>query len=167
MGGSAGHAALAIAARHKHTHITVQDLEEVLNERVMTTVDEDPRVTFMKHDFHLPQPLVADAYLLRFVLHDWPDSVCQNIIRNLLPALRPGARVMVMELALPEPGTQPGWLDKFMCINDVAMFSLSCGQERTVGQLRMLVETCEPRLEFEVATTPPESHCTLLSWIMR
>lgn len=167
MGGSGGHAARAIAARYKHIHITVQDLAEVMNQNPMMAGDDHANITFMSHNFHQPQPLVADAYFLRFVLHDWPDRICKDIICNLLPAMRTGARLMVMEVLLPEPGTQPVWLEKIMYVNDMAMFSLSSGQERTMRQLRAIVEACEPRLDFEAATTPPESHCTLLSWIMR
>ncbi|KUJ12941.1 S-adenosyl-L-methionine-dependent methyltransferase [Mollisia scopiformis] len=47
----------------------------------------------------------ADVYYLRLVLHDWSDKYAIRILRNLIPALRKGARVLVSEICVPSPCT--------------------------------------------------------------
>jgi hypothetical protein len=59
------------------------------------------RVSFMSHDFFTPQTVVADVYLLRWILHNWSDKYCVRILRALIPALKPGARVIVNEDVRP------------------------------------------------------------------
>lgn len=62
----------------------------------------------MAHDFFTPQPVkYADVYLLRFILHDYPDRYAVKILENLVPALKDGARLIVMDGVLPEPNTLP------------------------------------------------------------
>jgi hypothetical protein len=44
----------------------------------------------------------ARAYLLRHVLHDWPDHSCRHILLNTIPALVEGeSRILVVEKILP------------------------------------------------------------------
>ena len=47
----------------------------------------------------------AGVYYLRSILHNWSDKYALRILRALVPALEPGARVLVHELMLPEPNT--------------------------------------------------------------
>ena len=56
-------------------------------------------------DFFTDQPVSADVYYMRSILHNWSDKYSVQILRHLTPALKPGARVLVHELVLPEPGT--------------------------------------------------------------
>lgn len=65
------------------------------------------RFTFQEHDFFTPQPVVGDVYLLRFILHDHPDAVATQIVKNLVPALRKGSRIIINDGVLPEPNTLP------------------------------------------------------------
>ena len=64
----------------------------------------EDRISFMAHDFFTPQPITADVYFFRFIFHDWPDKYGISILQNLVPALKPGARVLINEFCLPEPG---------------------------------------------------------------
>ena len=52
----------------------------------------------MEHDFFQCQPCVADAYLLRYIFHNWSDKDCTRILKALRPALRNGTKLLVMEL---------------------------------------------------------------------
>ena len=46
----------------------------------------------------------ADGYLLKSILHDWPDDECVAILRRCREALRPGGVVLVVEMVLGRPG---------------------------------------------------------------
>ena len=73
------------------------------------------RVRFQQHDFFTPQPIKdADIYFLRFILHDWPDEECISILRNLVPALKNGAKILINEMVLPEPNTVLNHIEKFL-----------------------------------------------------
>lgn len=64
------------------------------------------RITFMAHDFMTEQPVKgADAYLFRWVFHNWSDRYCLGILRNLIPALKDGAHIIIQDNCLPEPNT--------------------------------------------------------------
>ena len=43
-------------------------------------------------------------YLLRLNLHDWSDKYSKMIIKALIPALKPGAKVVVNDRLIPSRG---------------------------------------------------------------
>ena len=76
MGGSTGHASVAIAKEHKHLNFIVQDLPERVSKATLGDEIEEgveKRVSFMVQDFLKEQTVGGDISLLRWVLHDWPD----------------------------------------------------------------------------------------------
>lgn len=54
-----------------------------------------------------PQPTSADIYLLRFILHDHHDAISLQIVKNLVPAMKNGARLVINDGVLAEPNTLP------------------------------------------------------------
>ena len=63
------------------------------------------RITFMDHNMLIPQPVKdADVYFWRAVLHNHPDSVVLKSFQSLIPALKPGARIIIQDFGLTEPG---------------------------------------------------------------
>ena len=61
------------------------------------------RIFFVEHDFFPPQPVHADAYFFRYVLHNWTDNDCIKIVRALLPSMKNGVKALLNEGVLPEP----------------------------------------------------------------
>lgn len=109
VGGSDGQVATAIAEAFPDINVIVQDLPSVI-----TAAESKPdrpkmssTISFQAHDFFTPQPTIADAYLYRWVFHDWPDHYVVRALQQLIPALKPGARVIVNESLGPEPGSLP------------------------------------------------------------
>ncbi len=108
MGGSTGHACIAIAEKAPDATFIVQDLAGVVEQgRKSLPESLKPRITFQEHDFFTPQPQSADIYLLRFILHDHPDAAAVNIVKSLVPAMRDGSRLLINDGVLPEPNTLP------------------------------------------------------------
>jgi hypothetical protein len=107
VGGSRGHVSAHLAERFPHLKFVVQDMPEVVRgaEEAISGAIAD-RVSFMSHDMFTEQPVPnADVYLLRFVLHDWPDKYCIKVLQQLIPALKQGAKVVIQDHLLPEPGS--------------------------------------------------------------
>jgi hypothetical protein len=108
VGGSEGNYSIALAQSFPDLRIIVQDLPAVVRavdaKRPVPSELAD-RVTFMAHDMFMEQPVCADIYLYRWVFHDWPDAYVVKILRQLIPALKPGAKVLINDTILPEPNT--------------------------------------------------------------
>lgn len=82
----------------------VQDREEVISGATLHVYDKKSaeKVAFMAHDFFQQQPVKdADVYLLRLTMHNWPEKTCVTLLKNLVPALRKGAKILVNEIVLP------------------------------------------------------------------
>lgn len=106
VGGSGGHISVGIAQQAPGLKLIVQDLPAPLKKAAIPASVAD-RVELMAHDFFKPQPVQADAYFFRQIFHDWSDSNVLKIIRAIVPALKPGARIIINEFIVPEPGTLP------------------------------------------------------------
>lgn len=103
VGGSDGSLSIAIAERFPKIRCVVQDLSEVVMSAEVPPALAN-RVQFIAHDLFKEQKLSADVYVLRWVLHNWSDKYSIKIVRNLIPALKHGAKVLIVEACLPEPG---------------------------------------------------------------
>lgn len=107
MGGSQGRVSIHLARKFTHIHCIVQDLPEVV-EGAAEKLPEDVRgrIQFVSHDLFTEQSVrMAEGYLLRYVLHDWKDRYCVQMLRNLVSCLKAGAKVVIQDHLLPEPGT--------------------------------------------------------------
>ena len=109
VGGGQGAVSKFLAASTRHVRFIVQDSAAVTDSgEAALPEDLKGRVEFMPHDFFTEQPIKgADVYFMRWILHNWSDKYCLQILRNLVPALKKGARVVLYEFLLPdEPVTK-------------------------------------------------------------
>ncbi|EPE28206.1 S-adenosyl-L-methionine-dependent methyltransferase [Glarea lozoyensis ATCC 20868] len=144
VGGSQGHVSMALARKFKNLNVIVQDMERVVEN---ATVPEDlqGRMRFMAHDIFTPQPVQgAEVYYLRWILHNWSDKYCLLILRALVPALKRGAKVIIQETLMPEPGTVALWKEKNLRATDLNMASAFNAKERTVTEFKSLLERSDP-----------------------
>ena len=107
IGGSNGATSIAIAEAHPALRFVVQDRPEVIEEASKSDMPHylGSRIEFMAHDFFTEQPVMANVYLFRYILHNWPDEYSIKILQQLTPTLKPGARVLINDHLLPEPNT--------------------------------------------------------------
>ena len=71
----------------------------------------EANLKWMAYDFFKPQTVVADVYIYRFIFHNYPDEKAVDILKSAIPALRPGARVLINDSGLPDPG-EVRWFDE-------------------------------------------------------
>jgi hypothetical protein len=94
----------------------------------------------------------GDAYLLKWVIHDWQDDQALTILRNIRRAIRDNGKLLLLEAVVP-PGNAPhlaSMLDMFMLV----MFG---GRERTEPEFRSLFDAAGFRLARLIPTRSPLS----------
>ena len=124
LGGSQGHVSMAIAAKYPSLSFVVQELPSMRPPSVNAPVpaEFESRVSLTIHSFFDPQPVSAEVYLFRWVMHNWSDAYAIKILQALVPALKPGARVLINDGVLHEPGTIGLLEDKSIRYVDPSVF---------------------------------------------
>jgi hypothetical protein len=114
VGGGKGLVCKQLAKHFPGLSFVVQDLEDTAAAgRDALPPELKERITYMNHDFFTPQPIKdADVYFFRAIFHNWPDKYCIQILRNLIPALKKGARVIVQDPHTPDPLTMAPWQER-------------------------------------------------------
>lgn len=74
----------------------------------------------------------ADVYILRRILHDWNDEKALQILRNCRSAMRPGNRLVVIELL--DRNSRNNWAGL-----DLLMMLMMDGRERTPPEVNALL----------------------------
>jgi hypothetical protein len=103
-------------------------------------------------DFFESVPAGADAYVLKYIIHDWDEERALRILRNVHAAAPAGARLLLVESVVPEGG-EPS-LSK---LTDVHMMVMTGGRERTEAEYAELFERAGFRLARVVPTASPVS----------
>lgn len=141
----------------------VQDLEPVISDaRKNMSPDVGDRITFMAHDFFRPQPIKADVYFFRWIFHNWSDVYCVKILQALIPALEPGAKVIVSEAVMPSPDAMPKKMEAMIRSFDLVMSSIQNARERELDDWKGLFAKADSRFHFQGVTSPPGSNHSLL-----
>ncbi|OBB95179.1 methyltransferase [Mycobacterium sp. 852002-40037_SCH5390672] len=110
------------------------------------------RVLIKEGSFLDRVPCGGDAYVLKNIMHDWPDDKAVQILRNVRAAAGPRATVLLVELVIPEHDRDfPGkWADLEMLLNLGA-------RERTAGEYRELLSQAGFQMTRVVRTASPLS----------
>ncbi len=97
-------------------------------------------------------PSGGDLYVLKNIMHDWPDDKAVQILRNVRVAAGPHATVLLVELVIPDHDRDfPGkWADLEMLLNLGA-------RERTAAEYRKLLNQAGFELTRLVPTASPLS----------
>ncbi|KAK3310397.1 O-methyltransferase [Chaetomium strumarium] len=156
LGGSRGHDAIYLAQRYPQLSFVVQDLPAMIDGAdEAVPPDVRGRVRFMPHSFVTPQPLPADLYMIKQCLHNWPDYQCVRILQALVPALRPGARVLIVDGLVPPPGEMPIVMERNVRAYDMLMLASTPGREREEHDWRRIFNEADERFKVKSIQHPP------------
>ncbi len=147
IGGGNGHMLAAILNRYPTIEGILFDLPAVVDRSrtIISCWGLSERCQIVGGDFFTSVP-VADAYVMRHVIHDWNDDEAASILRNCRDAMNPEGRILVVETVIP-PLNEPcfgKWLDLMMLIVG--------GRERTEEQYRQLFSHAGLKLNRIVST---------------
>ncbi|KAH6635099.1 O-methyltransferase-domain-containing protein [Chaetomium sp. MPI-SDFR-AT-0129] len=196
VGGSDGALAAVLARKHPLLHFVVQDLPHIKTD-FQTNLPADlaatGRIQFEGHDFFQPQPQTAgtDVFILKHVLHNWPDKHAAQILRNLVAGLntnttggsdsdnkkqqngkggsRSRSRILICDSVVPseqEAHTLPLSVRKGIAGADMQMLVMLNASERTVDDWSRLAQRADPRLRLEKVHQVPGAMSSLLELVL-
>ncbi|KAF2493859.1 O-methyltransferase [Lophium mytilinum] len=155
IGGSHGFVCVALAQRFPGMRFVVQDLPKTVADGPSKIPSElAGRIQFQAHDFYTEQPVKnADVYFFRWIIHNQSDKYGVKILQALIPALKPGARIIINDNCLPQPNTADPWDEKITRTMDVTMLELLNAREREENDYAGLFKAADPRFKFTGART--------------
>ncbi len=126
-----------IARAQKDQHVTTKGIAE--------------RCTLESGSFFEAVPAGGDAYIMKYILHDWNDEQCVKILANCRAAMHEKGKVLVVDNVIP-PGNDPGW-GKLL---DIQMLIIG-GRERTKKEFAAMFAQAGLKMTRVVPTKCPLS----------
>ncbi|MET7622246.1 methyltransferase [Streptomyces sp. NPDC005408] len=111
------------------------------------------RCTIAGGDLFDAPPAGHDAYILKHIVHDWPESQALEILKNVRESISEDGRLLLMEMVPPSSGNSPHAAK----LVDLWLMLLVGGRERTQEQYGELLLGAGFRLERVVQTAAPIS----------
>jgi hypothetical protein len=110
------------------------------------------RCTLASGDMFSSVPLGADAYIMKHIIHDWPDDACIKLLKACRQGVNSGGKLLVVDCVI-QPGNDfsPG---KFL---DLQMLIFPSGRERTEAQFRGLLAAGGWKLSRVIPTAAQDS----------
>jgi hypothetical protein len=116
---------------------------------VVADVELPERASAVGGSFFESVPEGADAYVLKWIIHDWEDPEARAILETCRQAMSPNASVLVVERVVGPPNEDPE--AKF---SDLNMLVMPGGRERTEDEFAKLFESAGLRLEHVFRAGP-------------
>jgi hypothetical protein len=105
------------------------------------------RVRIVEGSFFDAVPEGGDLYVLKNIIHDWPDDKAQQILKTIRAATRTGTTVLLVECVIP-----PHDRDFFAKWLDLEMLVENAGRERTADEYQNLLQQAGFHMTRIVAT---------------
>ncbi len=101
-------------------------------------------------DFFHSVPKGADAYIMKYVIHDWYDEKARIILKNCRDAIAPNGKLLVIDKVI---SLKSGLEDEIM--GDIEMMILGGGLERTESEFKLLFNSAGFKLTNIIPTQLP------------
>jgi SAM-dependent methyltransferase len=150
IGGGDGMFLAKILERHPDVRGTLFDQPHVLARAAPSAEPFGGRYRAIGGNFFNGVPDEGDAYLLKWILHDWSDSASVDILKSCRRAMKRSGRLLVAEYVI---GFDNASADaEFM---DLTMMVMNGGRERTRDEFSSIFMAAGFRLESVTATATP------------
>ena len=147
IAGGFGGLLLRVLQNNPSLHGILYDQPHVLERNRLGELADNSRWELSSGDFFKSAPK-ADIYLLKYIMHDWPDEQASLILKNIRKAMNPGARILIMDPLIPEGNTpHSGKLMDLLC-----MGIYEGGRERTKKEFEQLLASADMRLNRTIDT---------------
>lgn len=153
VGGATGTLTHALMKANPQLHGLVYDLPAVADQAAQAAraLGLEKRLQFVAGDFFKSVPAGGDLYLLRYVLHDWDDAECVQILKNCRQAMTGSTKLYVLELLRSATGTD----DPVVTMQDLNMLAVLHGRERSLTEFDSLFDRAGLKRTAAVPTRSP------------
>lgn len=110
------------------------------------------RLETVAGDFFKSVPEGGDAYLMKWIIHDWDDEKSNTILRNIRSRMQPNSKLILVDCVVPE--TNDPHFSKFIDLN---MLVMTGGKERTEKEFAQILEAAGFKLLRVIKTDVPHS----------
>jgi hypothetical protein len=149
VGGASGNMLVAILNRFPGPRGVLFDLPHVVRDapESFRARGLGDRVRVEGGSFFDRVPEGGDAYILSHVIHDWSEEQCLTILGNCRKAMKPGAKLLIVEMVVPAGDEM-----HFSKLLDLTMLVMPGGQERSESEYAALLDKAGFRLTRVVPT---------------
>ena len=146
VGGGYGELLAQILTAHPGAHGVLFDMPHAISKARDHLVGRalEGRCEFIAGDFFQSVPPGCDVYVLKTVIHDWPDDRARDILRTCRSAMAPGSRLLIIERLMPER-LEPSAENRALARVDLHMLVALGAQERTQAQMQTLLHAADLR----------------------
>ncbi len=155
VGGANGPFSVSALLRTPALHATVFDLPHVAPHLARTREDYGlgDRLSFAPGDFFRDQLPGGDCLAFGYILSDWDDATCLELLRKAHRACEPGGRVLVMDRLFDDDGHRP----LATAVMNLSMHVETRGRHRTAGEFLDLLHA-SGFVDCEVRRSSREKH---------
>jgi hypothetical protein len=115
------------------------------------------RVTYVGGNMFESVPAGSDCYIMKHIIHDWPDALCVELLKHCRAGVNPGGKLLVVDPVVPGPNEFH--VGKIM---DLEMMLFPSGKERTEEEFRQLF--AEAGWKF-TRVIPTASHVSIVEGV--
>ena len=150
VAGGNGTLIAALLAAHPASRGILFDQEHVVSgaEPILRAAGVLDRCEIVAGSFFASVPEGADAYVLKWIIHDWEDEESVAILRTCRAAMGTDAVVLLIERDLGQPNEDP-----VAKLADLNMLVMPGGRERTLDEYAALFGAADLRLVAAHPTT--------------
>ncbi|PPR07611.1 hypothetical protein CVT24_004164 [Panaeolus cyanescens] len=148
IGGGVGVELMGLAKKYPTLKLILQELPDRINQakndiwpKQCPEAIAEGRIQFEPIDFFVQSPVSkCDVYLLKHVLHDWPDAECIKILTGVRKVMAPTSRLLVQENILQSANRVPQAEAKYEQAPEPLLPNYGTGRIRQYGlDIDMLV----------------------------
>lgn len=157
VGGSTGALLAAILLAHPGVRGILFDLPHVVSGAgsVLAEAGVAARCEVVGGSFFESVPKGGDAYVLRYVIHDWDEERSVAILRRCREAMAPGAVLLLVEQVVPERLEAVPEARRVTRLDLQMLVLTPGGRERTVEEFRSLLRAAGFELRAVKPTASP------------
>ncbi|KAI1204466.1 sterigmatocystin 8-O-methyltransferase [Annulohypoxylon truncatum] len=144
VGGAKGIVAMDLAKHFEKTKFLVQD-GPMMIKGAEVPEELKGRVDFMEHELFAPQTVQADVYFFRMAFRNWNDKNAVNILKAQVPALRPGAKLLIQDKCMTPPNTVPISEERIQRAIDMSLKTFFNTRDRYLDDWKALLAAADER----------------------
>ena len=154
IGGGHGGLITSILKKNSHVRGVLFDAPQVIEgaRPKIEAAGLADRCETVSGDFFKSVPAGGDAYVMKWIIHDWDDQKAITILRNCRNEMKPNGKLILVDCVVPE--TNEPHFSKFIDLN---MLVMTGGKERTKEEFEQLLADAGFKLLRVIPTDVPTS----------